>query len=55
MTTPRHDLIESRPLAHGLTAVIVRRCPDHPLDHVTNRGECDACAVGVEPYGRTGK
>lgn len=55
MNTPAPELIESRPLSHGLTALIVRRCPNHPIDNVTNRGECVGCALDVEPYGRTGK
>ncbi|WP_156523566.1 hypothetical protein [Dietzia sp. 111N12-1] len=54
MTTPHPEirLVESRPLKHGLTALLIRRCPDHPVDRVTNSGECDACLVGVEAYGR---
>ena len=53
MTDTSHDLIERRPLAHGLTALIVRRCPDHPVDGVTNDGQCHGCLANLEPYGGT--
>lgn len=53
MTNTDHDLIEARPLRHGLVALIVRRCPDHPVDGVTNDGQCHGCTSGLEPYGET--
>lgn len=53
MTNPQSDteLVEHRPLRHGLTALIVRRCPHHPVDYVTSTGQCLACADHREPYG----
>lgn len=45
-------LVERRPLAHGLVALIVRRCPRHPVDGVTSTGQCHGCTAGLEQYGR---
>lgn len=49
--TPNTQLVEHRPLRHGLAALIVRRCPQHPVDHVTDTGVCLACADELDAYG----